>query len=72
MMTAMDLQDFGYTWSMAYAFLKREDVPVNIIGKKKFICREKFYEWFEMQNFGDNEMNIKTTMFGLNFEKADH
>lgn len=49
MMTAEDLQNFGFTRSIAYAFLNREDVPVIRIGKRKFIRREKFYEWLETQ-----------------------
>lgn len=49
MMTAEDLQNFGFTRSMAYAFLNREDVPVIRIGKRKFIRKEKFYEWLEEQ-----------------------
>ena len=49
MLTAEDLQNFGFTRSMAYAFLNREDVPVIRIGKRKFIRKEKFYEWLEEQ-----------------------
>ena len=49
MLTAEDLQDFGLTRSMAYAFLNRPDVPVIKIGKRKFIRREKFYQWLEEQ-----------------------
>ncbi len=49
MLTAEDLQNFGFTRSMAYAFLNREDVPVIKIGKRKFIRKEKFYEWLETQ-----------------------
>ncbi|MDE6746774.1 MAG: hypothetical protein K2J72_09065 [Oscillospiraceae bacterium] len=49
MLTAEDLQNFGFTRSMAYAFLNREDVPVIRIGKRKFIRNEKFYEWLEEQ-----------------------
>ena len=49
MLTAEDLQNFGFTRSMAYAFLNREDVPVIRIGKRKFIRKEKFYEWLEAQ-----------------------
>lgn len=49
MMTAEDLQNFGFTRSMAYAFLNRKDVPVIRIGKRKFIRREKFSEWLEAQ-----------------------
>ena len=49
MLTAENLQNFGFTRSMAYAFLNREDVPVIKIGKRKFIRKEKFYEWIEAQ-----------------------
>lgn len=49
MMTAEDLQNFGFTRSMAYAFLNRKDVTVIRIGKRKFIRKEKFYEWLEEQ-----------------------
>lgn len=55
MMTAEDLQNFGFTRSMAYAFLNREDVPVIKIGKRKFIRREKFYEWLEEQERSGNK-----------------
>lgn len=55
MMTAEDLQNFGFTRSMAYAFLNREDVPVIRVGKRKFIRREKFYEWLEEQERSGGE-----------------
>ena len=55
MLTAEDLQNFGFTRSMAYAFLNREDVPVIKIGKRKFIRKEKFYEWLEEQERSDNK-----------------
>ena len=55
MMTAEDLQNFGFTRSMAYAFLNREDVPVIRIGKRKFIRRERFYEWLEVQERSSNK-----------------
>ncbi len=55
MLTAADLQEMGFTRSMAYAFFKRDDVPVIQIGKRKFILREKLYEWLETQKRkGDN------------------
>ena len=49
MLTVEDLQNFGFTRSMAYAFLNRGSVPVIRIGKRKFIRKEKFYEWLEEQ-----------------------
>lgn len=55
MMTAEDLQNFGFTRSMAYAFLNREDVPVIRVGKRKFIRREKFYKWLEEQERSGNK-----------------
>ena len=55
MLTAEDLQNFGFTRSMAYAFLNREDVPVIKIGKRKFIRKEKFYEWLEEQERSGNK-----------------
>ncbi len=48
-LTAEDLQSFGFSRSMAYAFLNREDVPVIRIGKRKFIRKEKFLAWLEDQ-----------------------
>lgn len=55
MMTAEDLQNFGFTRSMAYAFLNRKDVPVIRVGKRKFIRKEKFYEWLEEQERSGGE-----------------
>ncbi len=55
MLTAEDLQNFGFTRSMAYEFLNRGDVPVIRIGKRKFIRKEKFYEWLEEQERSGNK-----------------
>lgn len=56
MLTAEDLQNFGFSRSMAYNFLNREDVPVIRIGKRKFIRREKFYEWLvEQERSGEKK-----------------
>ncbi|MCM1524119.1 MAG: helix-turn-helix domain-containing protein [Ruminococcus sp.] len=44
-----DLQDMGFTRTMAYNILNRRDVPVIRIGNRKFIRREKFEEWLEKQ-----------------------
>ncbi len=49
MLTAEDLHSSGFSRSMAYAFLNREDVPVIRIGKRKFIRKEKFLAWLEEQ-----------------------
>jgi len=44
-LSAKDLQDMGFSRSMAYALFNKADVPVIHIGKRKFIRREKFLEW---------------------------
>lgn len=48
-LSAKDLQDMGFSRSMAYALFNRADVPVIHIGKRKFIRREKFLEWIAEQ-----------------------
>lgn len=48
-LSAKDLQDMGFSRSMAYALFNRADVPVIHIGKCKFIRREKFLEWLAEQ-----------------------
>lgn len=48
-LSAKDLQDMGFSRSMAYALFNRADVPVICIGKRKFIRREKFLDWLAEQ-----------------------
>ena len=48
-LSAKDLQDMGFSRSMAYALFNRVDVPVIRIGKRKFIRREKFLKWLAEQ-----------------------
>jgi len=48
-LSAKDLQDMGFSRSMAYALFNRVDVPVIRIGKRKFIRHEKFLEWLAEQ-----------------------
>lgn len=54
-LSAKDLQDMGFSRSMAYALLNRADVPVIHIGKRKFIRREKFLEWLAEQERRNEE-----------------
>ena len=54
-LSAKDLQDMGFSRSMSYALFNREDVPVIRIGKRKFIRREKFFEWLAEQERTDRE-----------------
>ena len=49
LLTADHLQSMGFTRSMSYAFMKREDLPVIRIGRKKFIRRDTFFKWLDSQ-----------------------
>ena len=54
-LSAKDLQEMGFSRSMSYALFNREDIPVIHIGKRKFIRREKFFEWLAEQERADRE-----------------
>ena len=54
-LSAKDLQEMGFSRSMSYALFNREDIPVIRIGKRKFIRREKFFEWLTEQERTDRE-----------------
>ena len=54
-LSAKDLQDMGFSRSMAYALFNIVDVPVIRIGKRKFIRREKFLEWLAEQERRNEE-----------------
>ena len=54
-LSAKDLQDMGFSRSMAYALFNRADVPVIHIGKRKFIRREKFFDWLAEQERRNEE-----------------
>ncbi len=49
MMSANEIQTMGFTRTMAYAILNREDVPVVKIGNRKFVQRDHFFEWLSAQ-----------------------
>ena len=44
MLSANEIQAMGFTRTMAYNILNREDVPVVKIGSRKFIQSEKYRE----------------------------
>ena len=44
---ANDIQTMGFTRTMAYNILNRADVPVVKIGSRKFIQRDKFFDWLD-------------------------
>lgn len=54
-LSAKDLQEMGFSRSMAYALFNRDDVPVIRIGKRKFIRREKFLDWLAEQERSNEE-----------------
>ena len=58
-LSAKDLQDMGFSRSMAYALFNKVDVPVIRIGKRKFIRREKFMEWLAEQERTNEEKSEK-------------
>ena len=47
MLSANEIQAMGFTRNMAYNILNREDVPVVKIGSRKFIQRDKFFDWLD-------------------------
>ena len=47
MLSANDIQTMGFTRTMAYNILNRNNVPVVKIGSRKFIQRDKFFEWLD-------------------------
>ena len=47
MLSANDIQIMGFTRTMAYNILNRDDVPVVKIGSRKFIQRDKLFNWLD-------------------------
>ena len=52
---ANDIQTMGFTRTMAYNILNREDVPVVKIGSRKFIQRDKFFDWLDSKEDREND-----------------
>ena len=55
MLSANEIQSMGFTRTMAYSILNRDDVPVVKIGNRKFIQRDKFFEWLDNRELNKNE-----------------
>lgn len=55
MLSANDIQTMGFTHTMAYNILNREDVPVVKIGSRKFIQRDKFFDWLDSKEDREND-----------------
>lgn len=52
---ANDIQTMGFTRTMAYNILDRDDVPVVKIGSRKFIQRDKFFDWLDSKEDREND-----------------
>lgn len=52
MMTANDIQNIGFSRTMAYQILNRSDVPVVVIGERKFVKKDSFFDWLNNQTMG--------------------
>ena len=58
MLSANDIQTLGFSRTIAYNILNREDVPVVKIGSRQFIQRDKFFDWLdsrEKDELDDND-----------------
>ena len=49
LMSAKDLQAIGLSRPMVYRLLNREDLPVVIIGRRRLMNRDRFFEWLDKQ-----------------------
>lgn len=47
LMNATDLQALGMSRTMAYRLLNRADVPAISIGGRRFMNRDRFFEWMD-------------------------
>ena len=57
MLSANEIQTMGFTRNMTYSILDREDVPVVKIGSRKFIQRDKFFEWLDSREKSEIQNN---------------
>lgn len=61
MLSAKDVQKLGFSRPRAYEFLNREDMPVVVVGGRKYLHRDLFLGWLEQQAIGnkgaDDEQN---------------
>lgn len=55
MLSANDLQAMGFTRTMVYKILSSDEVPVVKIGSRKFIQRDKFFEWLDSKEDSEND-----------------
>lgn len=46
-MDAGVLRSIGFSRGTAYTIMNRADAPTITIGKRKFVERDKFFDWLE-------------------------
>lgn len=49
MLSAKDIQKLGFSRALAYRFLNRADMPVVIVGGRKYLHRDMFLAWLAQQ-----------------------
>ena len=55
MLSANDIQAMGFTRTMAYNILNCKNVPAEKIGSRKFIQRDKFFDWLDSKEDDEND-----------------
>lgn len=60
LITAREMQEeMGFSRSMAYQLLSRNDLPVVNVGGRKFLHRELFARWLEKQATDHQASDVK-------------
>ena len=49
LMSSKEAPSLGLTKSAFYTLTHREDVPTVVIGSRRFLHRDKFFEWLEKE-----------------------
>ena len=49
LLSSKHMQDIGFPRAITYQLLNRADLPVVIIGGRKFMHRDLFLKWLEEQ-----------------------
>ena len=57
LMAARDITNLGLSRAMAYQLLNRDDLPVVVIGTRRFMNRDRFFEWMDRQAANHSEGN---------------
>ena len=60
MLSAKDVQKLGFSRPRAYQFLNRDDMPVVVVGGRKYLHRDLFLGWLEQQATSNKEAEDET------------